>query len=80
STLISGLPFSGAIGAVRISLIDGQWVAFPNYSDNERSTFDMIVAGRVVSDGAGADDVAIMMVEAEATTSTWDLVRNQGKT
>jgi polyribonucleotide nucleotidyltransferase len=74
STQISGLPFSGPIGGVRVSLIDGQWVAFPNFSDIERSTFDMVVAGRVVG-----DDVAIMMVEAEATESTWDLVKNEGK-
>ena len=75
STQISGLPFSGPIGAVRVSLIDGQWVAFPNFSDIERSTFDMVVAGRVVEDG----DVAVMMVEAESTESTWDLVKTQGK-
>ncbi|WP_022924219.1 polyribonucleotide nucleotidyltransferase [Serinicoccus marinus] len=75
STQISGLPFSGPIGATRISLIDGQWVAFPNFSDAERSTFDMVVAGRVV-DG---DDVAIMMVEAESTEATWDLVKSEGK-
>ena len=50
STQISGLPFSGPIGAVRVSLIDGQWVAFPNFSDIERSTFDMVVAGRIVGD------------------------------
>ncbi|MCE1180507.1 MAG: polyribonucleotide nucleotidyltransferase [Micrococcales bacterium] len=74
STQISGLPFSGPIGGVRVSLIDGQWVAFPNFSDIERSVFDMVVAGRVVG-----DDVAIMMVEAESTDSTWDLVKNQGK-
>ena len=74
STQISGLPFSGPIGGVRVSLIDGQWVAFPNYSDVERSTFDMVVAGRIVG-----DDVAIMMVEAESTNSTWDLVKHQGK-
>ncbi|GAB3487338.1 polyribonucleotide nucleotidyltransferase [Flexivirga lutea] len=74
STQISGLPFSGPIGATRVSLIDGQWVAFPNYSDLERSVFDMVVAGRVVG-----DDVAIMMVEAESNESTWDLVKNQGK-
>ncbi|WP_431841504.1 polyribonucleotide nucleotidyltransferase [Calidifontibacter indicus] len=73
STQISGLPFSGPIGATRVSLIDGQWVAFPNFSDIERSTFDMVVAGRVVG-----DDVAIMMVEAESTESTWDLVKHQG--
>lgn len=79
STQISGLPFSGPIGATRVSLIDGQWVAFPNFSDIERSTFDMVVAGRVVKGSSGADDVAIMMVEAESTESTWDLVKNEGK-
>src|SRR5688572_22039893 len=74
STQISGLPFSGPIGGVRVSLIDGQWVAFPNFSDIERSTFDMVVAGRIAG-----DDVAIMMVEAESTESTWNLVKNEGK-
>jgi polyribonucleotide nucleotidyltransferase len=81
STQISGLPFSGPVGGVRVALIDGQWVAFPNFSDSERSVFDMVVAGRVVPGKHGNDDdsdVAIMMVEAEATDSTWDLVRNQG--
>ncbi|HSP60375.1 MAG TPA: polyribonucleotide nucleotidyltransferase [Ornithinimicrobium sp.] len=78
STQISGLPFSGPIGATRVSLIDGQWVAFPNFSDSERSTFDMVVAGRVVS-GDDGDDVAIMMVEAESTDSTWNLVKDEGK-
>lgn len=75
STQISGLPFSGPIGATRLSLIDGQWVAFPQFSDIERSTFDMVVAGRVAG-----DDVAIMMVEAESTEFTWDLIKNEGKT
>ncbi|MER7071140.1 polyribonucleotide nucleotidyltransferase [Terrabacter sp. NPDC000476] len=79
STQISGLPFSGPIGGVRVSLIDGQWVAFPNFSDIERSVFDMVVAGRVVKHSDGSDDVAIMMVEAESTESTWDLVKNEGK-
>jgi polyribonucleotide nucleotidyltransferase len=74
STQISGLPFSGPIGGVRVSLIDGQWVAFPNFSDIERSTFDMVVAGRVAG-----DDVAIMMVEAEATEHTWDLVKTRAR-
>ncbi len=74
STQISGLPFSGPIGGVRVALIDGQWVAFPDFSDAERSTFDMVVAGRIAG-----DDVAIMMVEAEATDATWNLVRDEGK-
>src|ERR1700754_1396176 len=69
STQLAGLPFSGPIGGVRVALIDGQWVAFPQYEDLQRAVFDMVVAGRVVG-----DDVAIMMVEAEATTETITLV------
>ncbi|HVQ18429.1 MAG TPA: polyribonucleotide nucleotidyltransferase, partial [Actinomycetes bacterium] len=69
STQLSGLPFSGPIGGVRVALIDGQWVAFPTHSELERAVFDMVVAGRVVE-----DDVAIMMVEAEATEATVELV------
>ena len=63
STQLAGLPFSGPIGGVRVALIDGQWVAFPTHSELEDAVFDMVVAGRVLEDG----DVAIMMVEAEAT-------------
>ena len=69
STQLAGLPFSGPIGGVRVALIDGQWVAFPNHSELERATFDMVVAGRIAG-----DDVAIMMVEAEATTKTISLI------
>jgi polyribonucleotide nucleotidyltransferase len=69
STQLAGLPFSGPIGGVRVALIEGQWVAFPQYEDLKRAVFDMVVAGRVVG-----DDVAIMMVEAEATTETIELV------
>lgn len=70
STQLAGLPFSGPIGGVRVVLIDGQWVAFPTVEQSERAVFDMVVAGRVLEDG----DVAIMMVEAEATESVVDLV------
>ena len=78
STQLSGLPFSGPVGGTRMALIsqeDGPstWVAFPTYPQLERAVFDMVVAGRVVGSGADAD-VAIMMVEAEATTETNDLV------
>src|SRR5215475_4640212 len=69
STQLAGLPFSGPIGGTRVALIEGQWVAFPTHELLERAVFDMVVAGRVVG-----DDVAIMMVEAEATTSTVTLV------
>ena len=69
STQLSGLPFSGPIGGVRVALIDGTWVAFPTVEQLERAVFDMVVAGRIV-DG----DVAIMMVEAEATEKVIELV------
>ncbi len=69
STQLSGLPFSGPIGGVRVALIEGQWVAFPTHELLERAVFDMVVAGRIVG-----DDVAIMMVEAEATESTVELI------
>jgi len=70
STQIAGLPFSGPIAGVRVALIEGQWVAFPTHSQLEKAVFDMVVAGRVVASG----DVAIMMVEAEATVNTIELI------
>lgn len=73
STQISGLPFSGPVAGVRVALIDGQWVAFPKYSDLERAVFNMVVAGRIVG-----DDVAIAMIEAEATDDAWKLIKTEG--
>ena len=70
STQLSGLPFSGPIGGTRVALIDGQWIAFPTYRELERATFDMVVAGRVLESG----EVAIMMVEAEATDNAIELI------
>jgi polyribonucleotide nucleotidyltransferase len=70
STQLSGLPFAGPIGGVRVALIKGQWVGFPSHSQLEDATFDMVVAGRVLDDG----DVAIMMVEAESTPRTLGLI------
>ncbi|KDA05817.1 polynucleotide phosphorylase [Microbacterium sp. CH12i] len=81
STQISGLPFSGPIAGVRLALIPGQgenadqWVAFPNQAQVEEAVFDLMVAGRVVKNADGTDDVAIMMVEAEATENSWNLIK-----
>ena len=72
STQLAGLPFSGPIGAVRVALIDGTWVAFPTVEQLEQAVFDMVVAGRVVGDDQ--NDIAIMMVEAEATENVIELV------
>ena len=61
STSLAGLPFSGPVGGTRMALVEGQWIAFPRWSELERATFAMSVAGRLTE-----DDVAIMMVEASA--------------
>ncbi|MHA3683939.1 polyribonucleotide nucleotidyltransferase [Leucobacter sp. HY1908] len=81
STQISGLPFSGPIAGVRLALIPGsgdnadQWVAFPNAEQVGEAVFDLMVAGRVVTKADGTEDVAIMMVEAEATEGSWNLIK-----
>jgi polyribonucleotide nucleotidyltransferase len=73
STQLAGLPFSGPVAGVRVALIGSQWVAFPKHSQLADAVFDMVVAGRVVVEN-GKEDVAIMMVEAEATDTSWDLI------
>ncbi|HZA12110.1 polyribonucleotide nucleotidyltransferase [Mycobacterium sp.] len=73
STQLAGLPFSGPVGGVRVALIDGTWVAFPTVEQLERAVFDMVVAGRIVGSGDNTD-VAIMMVEAEATENVITLI------
>ncbi len=79
STQLSGLPFSGPIGGVRVALVADElgteWVAFPKHSQLENAVFNMVVAGRIAG-----DDVAIMMVEAEATDNSWNLIKEQGAT
>ena len=77
STQLAGLPFSGPVSGVRVALIDGQWVAFPKHSQLERAVFDMVVAGRLITEN-GVEDVAIMMVEAEATEGSWNLIKQEG--
>ncbi len=59
STQISGLPFSGPIAGVRLALMPGhgehadQWIAFPTVTQLEEAVFDLIVAGRVITDADG---------------------------
>src|SRR6185436_2180088 len=54
---LSGIPFEGPIGAVRVGLIDGRFVANPTTSQQAASTLELIVAGT---------EDAILMVEAGA--------------
>jgi polyribonucleotide nucleotidyltransferase len=67
--MISGIPFSGPIGAVRLAHHEGAWLAHPTYQQGDASTFELVVAGRRLEDGG----IAIMMVEAGGTEATWSL-------
>jgi polyribonucleotide nucleotidyltransferase len=81
STQISGLPFYGPVAGIRLALMPGfgtkpdQWVAFPKFSQLEEAVFDLTVAGRKVVNNDGTEDIAIMMVEAEATEASWNLIK-----
>ncbi|MBH0055274.1 MULTISPECIES: polyribonucleotide nucleotidyltransferase [unclassified Salinibacterium] len=75
STQISGLPFYGPVAGIRMALINDQWVAFPKYSQLADAVFDLTVAGRMVTNDKGEEDIAIMMVEAEATENSWELIK-----
>ena len=67
--MLSGIPFTGPIGAVRLAHHDGTWIPHPTYQEGDASTFELIVAGRRLPDG----DVAVMMVEAGGTEAAWEL-------
>tara|TARA_Y100000590_G_scaffold124943_1_gene142974 strand:+ start:5926 stop:8010 length:2085 start_codon:yes stop_codon:yes gene_type:complete len=54
---VSGLPFNGPLGAVRVGFIEGQYCLNPNRSELEDSLLDMVIAG---------SDSAVIMVESEA--------------
>jgi polyribonucleotide nucleotidyltransferase len=67
--MVSGIPFRGPIGAVRVAHHNGEWIAHPTYQEGDESTFELVVAGRRTDSG----DIAIMMVEAGGTEATWEL-------
>ena len=52
---LSGLPFGGPIGAVRIGRVDGQFIVNPTFEQSKEGYFDLVVSGTADS---------IMMVEA----------------
>src|SRR5256885_4635122 len=67
--MVSGIPFNGPIGAVRLAHHEGEWIAHPTFQQGDESTFELVVAGRKLDNG----DVAIMMVEAGGTEKSWEL-------
>jgi len=70
--MISGIPFEGPIGAVRVAYsTEGTWLPHATYQEGDASTFELVVAGRALSDEPNAD-VAIVMVEAGGTERAFE--------
>jgi polyribonucleotide nucleotidyltransferase len=73
SLMISGIPFDGPIGAVRVAYSQsGEWIPHPTFEESNESTFELVVAGRELDNG----DVAIMMVEAGGTEKSFGFYAN----
>jgi len=70
ATMLSGIPFEGPVGSVRLGLIGGEWVINPTFQEVEEATFDIVVAGR----RNHAGEVDILMIEGEAPDNTWSLL------
>ncbi|MGH2672884.1 MAG: polyribonucleotide nucleotidyltransferase, partial [Actinomycetota bacterium] len=70
ATMISGIPFEGPVGSVRLGLIGGEWQINPTFQAVEEATFDIVVAGRRNDSG----EIDILMIEGEAPDNTWQLL------
>lgn len=68
--MLSGIPFSGPVGAVRLAHIDGIWVANPSFQQTEGATFEIVVAGRRNEKG----EADILMVEAAAPETVFQRI------
>jgi polyribonucleotide nucleotidyltransferase len=69
--MLSGIPFDGPIGAVRMAYTtEGEWAPHPTYAEGDDATFELVVAGRALSDSVDTD-IAIMMVEAGGTEGSF---------
>ncbi|WP_420444418.1 polyribonucleotide nucleotidyltransferase [Candidatus Poriferisodalis sp.] len=65
---LSGIPFECPLAGVRIAYsTDGEWIPFATHEESDAATFEMVVAGRQLSNG----DIAVMMVEAGGTEKSF---------
>jgi polyribonucleotide nucleotidyltransferase len=62
---LSGIPFDGPVGAVRVGLVDGKLVANPTVAQQQLCTLELVIAGT-------AD--AVLMVEAGAQEVSEDVM------
>jgi len=61
--IISGIPFKGPVGAVRVGRINGQWKINPYFQEMEHSDIDLVVAGT---------KKAVTMIEGQAKNLSED--------
>ena len=67
---LAGVPLESPVGAVRMSLINDNWVVQATNSEQEESIFDMVVAGKLNAN----NEVDIVMVEAGATDNSFEKI------
>ena len=67
---LAGVPLESPVGAVRMSLINDNWVVQATNSEQEDSIFDMVVAGKLNAN----NEIDIVMVEAGATDDSFEKI------
>jgi polyribonucleotide nucleotidyltransferase len=67
---LAGVPLESPVGAVRMSLINDEWVAQATNTELEESVFDMVVAGSLNN----SDQIDIVMVEAGANENSFSKI------
>ncbi len=60
---VSGIPFNGPVGAVRVGRVNGQWIVNPTFAEDDESDIDVVVAGT---------KSAVTMIEGSAKNITED--------
>ena len=71
---LAGIPLETPVGAVRMSLINDDWVAQATSDEQIDAVFEMVVAGKSNKDG----NIDIVMVEAGATEDSLNLINDGG--
>ena len=67
---LAGVPLESPVGAVRMSLINDNWVVQATNTEQEDSIFDMVVAGKLNN----SNEIDIVMVEAGATDNAFNKI------
>ena len=67
---LAGVPLESPVGAVRMSLINDNWVVQATNTEQEDSIFDMVVAGKLNNN----NEIDIVMVEAGAADNAFEKI------